>query len=604
MTFEKMRINKHVYQPLIKKIEIESGVNRKLIKLFELNKTHINKINDNLIKIVADPKLIMSVYCKLKTNKRFMTKDIANGTNIETIKIISKQIKSGTFKWTDICRKEIKKPRGGKIKRPLENLNFNDKIVQELIRIVLNVLYEPVFQAFEYNHGFRPKRSPQSAIRKLQIESQNMSTALEGCVKKAFDTVDFDILMDLLKKKINDTKFLKLIKDGLKNNIRFEKKKEPNLRGITRIGAVSTILFNIYMHQFDLVIYQTIKNLAEKNLKESRNYYQQTKKYATITSRIHKVQKKIKALLKQKNDTREFNFKKFMELRNFMKMDKKKLCRTPVKDESRRVLRIAYSRYADDWIIITNLKSDVVENIKSGLTIWLKEKLRLELDSEKTVITNLKKNKAKYLGFTISELVQKVGAKKIPDGRIAVPLHIGINHDRLKTRLINSQIINSKYHTRHVGLDCSLKPWHIVEKFKQRIEGIIHYYYKTITSPSDLNFYYYVHKFSCLKTLAHRMRKSIRQVNFTYGNRLVIKMQMNSIDSEGRVKKIEKISYFPTYLEIMDQVGEKVALENKELYKKLKLKKDAFVGILNPVEFEDIVRCPHIFEDSLSAKHM
>ena len=356
------------------------------------------------------------------------------------------------------------------------------------------------------------------------------------------------------------------------------------------------------MHQFDFAIYQTIKNLDEKNLKESRNYYQQAKKYVTITSRIHKTQKKIKALLEQKNDIREFNFKKFMELKNSIRIDKKKLCRTSVKDEGQRVLRIAYSRYADDWIIITNLKSDFVENIKSGLTVWLKEKLKLELDSEKTVTTNLKKNKAKYLGFTISEFVQKTGAKKISDRRIAIPLHVGINHDRLKPRLINSQIINLKYHTRHVGLDCSLKPWHIVEKFKQRIEEIIHYYYKTITSPSDLSFYYYVHKFSCLKTLAHRMRKSMRQVNFTYGNRLVIKMQINSMDSEGRVKKIEKISYFPTYSEIMNQVGKKVALENKELYKKLKLKKDVFVGILNPVEFEDIARYPNFFDDSFSAK--
>lgn len=413
---EKMKTTKHICRPLMKKIEIESEVNRKLIKLFELNKKYINKINDNLIKIVADPEFILSAYHKLKTNKRFMAKgterDTVDDINIETIKIISKQIKSGTFKWRDICRKEIRKT-----KSPLEAFNFNDKIVQELIRIVLNVLYEPVFQVLEYNHGFRPKKSPQSAIRKLQIESEGMSTALEGDIKRAFDSIDSDILMNLLKKKINDTKFLKLIKDGLKNNIRFENKRKQNLKGIKQLGVASPILFNIYMHQFDLAIYQTIKNLDEKNLKENRNYYQQTKKYLTITSRIDKTQKKIKSLLEHKNGTGEFNFKKFMELRDSMRMYKKELSRTPAKDEGRRVLRIAYSRYADDWIIITNLKSDLVENIKTELIFWLKEKLRLELDSEKTIITNLKKNKARYLGFTISESVQKAGAKKISDER-------------------------------------------------------------------------------------------------------------------------------------------------------------------------------------------
>lgn len=123
--------------------------------------------------------------------------------------------------------------------------------------------------------------------------------------------------------------------------------------------------------------------------------------------------------------------------------------------------------------------------------------------------------------------------------------------------MIGLQIINKKYKPRHVGFYCSLRPWDIVTKFTQKLTGLINYYYEFLTYPSDLSFYYYALKYSCLKTLAHRMKKSISQILKIYGEK--IKMTITKKD------KVEKLRHakFPRYMEIMDQIGERIILKRK-----------------------------------------
>jgi RNA-directed DNA polymerase len=202
---------------------------KKLEKLYILNQKNISKINDNLIKIVADPELLLYAYGNIQANKGSLTpginpKDTVDGFNRPLLNEISKQIKEGTYKWKDIKQIMIPKP-GKKKKRPLGIPTFTDKLVQESIRIILKAIYEPVFQSIESNHGFRPKQSTHSALDQILIYSQGMEYALEGDVTSAYNAVNHKKLLRLLKKKISDKKLLKLIEIGLKTNIYFEKKQ-------------------------------------------------------------------------------------------------------------------------------------------------------------------------------------------------------------------------------------------------------------------------------------------------------------------------------------------------------------------------------------------
>lgn len=125
----------------IKNLEQESKTAQTLKKLYRLNRQNIKKTNNNLIKLVASPDLILSSYEKIKKNKGASTpgttKETPDGMEMDRILRISNKLITGTYKWRSIRRKMIPKP-GKKTERPLGIVNFDDKLVQECIRMVLN----------------------------------------------------------------------------------------------------------------------------------------------------------------------------------------------------------------------------------------------------------------------------------------------------------------------------------------------------------------------------------------------------------------------------------------------------------------------------------
>lgn len=159
--------------------------------------------------------------------------------------------------------------RRGTKKRPLGILTFTDRLVQESIKIILTIIYEPLFQSIESNHGFRPKRSSHSALSQILLCHQEMEYALKSNVTSAYSAVNYKILIKLLKKKISDKKLLKLIELGLKTNIYFERKTIISLISNPQRAIVSPILFNIYMHEFDMEIEKIKKKLHKRNRKKN-----------------------------------------------------------------------------------------------------------------------------------------------------------------------------------------------------------------------------------------------------------------------------------------------------------------------------------------------
>lgn len=133
------------------------------------------------------------------------------------------------------------------------------------------------------------------------------------------------------------------------------------------------------------------------------------------------------------------------------------------------------------------------------ITDWLKNILKLELNPDKTLIINLRKSKATFLGYTLfflsSKVVQTIrkSTRVISKQHLQIFLMIGIDHRRVKKKLKNTQLIDSKKKVKHVGMYLQMKPWKIVEKFRQRFEELISYYYNIITYPNDLRYYYYVY---------------------------------------------------------------------------------------------------------------
>lgn len=585
-----------------------------------MNKKNIYKNNDNLIKFIIDPVLIAEVYNKIQKNKGAHTK----GTDTETadafgrirLEKISNEIANGTFKWRAIRRKLIPK-KGKKKNRPLGIVNFDDRIVQELIRIVLNIIYEPVFQEKEYNHGFRPKRGTRSAIIKIERESQGMTTAIEGDIKGAYNYVNHKILMRILKKKIYDRKFLRLIKNGLEQNIIFNNQKLSGMLGVPQGGIASPILFNIYMHEFDRKVGEKIGEMLEEiNRKEKRVKTPTTKIYKKLKSKIDSHRARIKRLIAKTQGVNANNVKAYRELVREKRQAKRKMLHAPYIDRKKKLLTFSYTRYADDWIILTNANKKVCEKIKKLLTDILITEFKLELSDEKTKITDLNKEFVFFLGFTFKNTLSIVQTRKKKDGkkfdaRMTLGPRIGIDHARVMKKLEENQVITKKrkgkkQKIRHVGIFCSLKDWEIVTKFAQIIRGIFNYYYYSLTGKSDLHKYYYLHKYSCLKTLAHRLRISIVKVTKKYGKELNVKYSVYLKDRNGKKIETERNVRFPTYKKLMNEIGFRVEAEKREQFHKLTKMKEEINKkfLLKEIEFQNVFRSSYVLEDPFKEENI
>jgi retron-type reverse transcriptase len=428
------------------------------------------------------------------------------------------------------------------------------------------------------NHGFRPKRSTLTALLKLQRESKEMTSALEGDIKGAYDHVNHQKLIKILEKKISDKKFLKLIDKGLKQNIIFNEKRQANLVGTPQGGIVSPLLFNIYMHEFDDHITNKLAELADEiNRREKRiDTGKLTKEARRFTSRIEKAVKKIK-ILKIKGNVEEI-----MRRANRMRESKKQGLRIVSKKANSKTIRFAYSRYADDFVIMTNATLNELGKIKEYLTKWLYDELYLTVDQKKTLLIDLNQEKTKYLGFTIFRK-----KKRIFRQRSTVELIIGIDHERVKNRLEAGRIINQEHEPRSNLIYIQLQPHEIVTKYRQRVEELFNYYYTALTYPTELNFYYYAYKFSCLKTLARRMKKSIKQITLTYGEDIRIETEME-----------RKEAYYPLYKEITATNKNRKEEILMNIYQRMKrLKTKSFV---QPLTAEEVITYHWAHDDLFS----
>ena len=509
-----------------KELKINSQIETKLQKLYLLNEKNPQKVNDNLMGLIADEELILTSYKKLRTDKRSMTlattPAIVVDMNLTKLRTLSQTLLDGTFKWSNVNKQTTSKPEKLK-KYPSELFNVCDWIVQENIRVILNVIYEPQFQEIETNHGLRSKRSPKTAITRLQHESKEMSHALTLEKQNIYDNLDHKRMIQILKRKISDNKFLSLIERGLTQNVVFEKKKYLNIVSPPNAKIASSILFNIYLHEFDRYLTQRLKHISTHlNEIEGRCLSEKYAKYYPRTlSRVKREKFKISS----------------KSIDNFL-------------------IRFAYSRYANNWIILTNGKRKLLENLKDEIIDFFLNDLKIKLNEDKISVRNLRKDKAKYLGFTIFYREKRIRKERVFRQRLASEPIVGIDHERILSRLVAEKILSEKYLPRSNPTYVALKPYDIVIKYKQRLEKLFDYYYLNVTYPNELSRYYYAYKFSCLKTLARRMKISISQVTMKYGERMEVfleakfrrKNSLGLVEVE-KVKKKE-IARFPTHKEI------------------------------------------------------
>ena len=170
---------------------------------------------ERVYRCLFNPDLYLLAYGKLYRNAGAMTpgatSETVDGMNLGKIEAIITALRTERYRWTPVRRTYIEK-KGTTKKRPLGLPTWSDKLLQEVLRLLLEAYYEPQFCG--RSHGFRPGRGCHTALAEISHQWHGTVWFIEGDISDCFGSLDHSIMRSILAEKIHDGRFLRLI-DGL-----------------------------------------------------------------------------------------------------------------------------------------------------------------------------------------------------------------------------------------------------------------------------------------------------------------------------------------------------------------------------------------------------
>ena len=318
---------------------------------------------ERLYRILFNEQMFFVAYQRMYAKPGNMTPGTDGKTedemSIDRINKLIESIKDETYSPNPAKRIYIPK-KNGKM-RPLGIPSFEDKLVQEAVRMVLEAIYEGHFEWT--SHGFRPNRSCHTALKSLQNNFNGAKWFIEGDIKGFFDNIDHDVLIEIMKGRIADDRFLRLIRKFLNAGYMEEWQFNKTYSGTPQGGIISPILANIYLDKFDKYM-DEYANKFNKGTARSRN-----KDICKLNSRVHDLKRRI-------NEVEDVNVRTRM-VEELHEKQKRILTMPSGNDMDRNFRRLRYLRYADDFLIGVIGTKNECETIKADITKFMQEKLRL-----------------------------------------------------------------------------------------------------------------------------------------------------------------------------------------------------------------------------------
>ena len=254
-----------------------------LERIEKCSSEHKDGVFTRLYRYLLREDIYYAAYQKLYANKGATTQgidnDTADGFSDFYVKELIQSLKDGTYKANPVRREYIPK-KNGKL-RPLGIPSFHDKLLQEVVRMILEAIYEPVFDS--HSHGFRPGKSCHTALRQISSDFTGVVWFIEGDIQGCFDNINHEKLIDILSRKIKDSRFLNIIRQFLKAGYIENWKYNATYSGSPQGGICSPILANIYLNELD----KKFREIAER-FDKPRSAYQ--------TPEYHAASKELKRL--------------------------------------------------------------------------------------------------------------------------------------------------------------------------------------------------------------------------------------------------------------------------------------------------------------------
>lgn len=478
-----------------------------LVNISKNSSKNKDEIFTRLYRYMLRPDIYFIAYKNLYANKGASTQgvdnDTADGFSKEKVDLIIQALLDESYQPKPVRRKYIQKKSNNKKQRPLGIPTFTDKLVQEVLRMILEAVYEPIFSNNSY--GFRPKRSCHTALNSIKKEFTGTIWFVEGDIKGCFDNINHHLLVNIIGRKIKDARLIKLVWKFLRAGYIEDWKYYTTYSGSPQGGIISPMLANIYLNELDKFAEKTAKSFYKKR---DRVY---TKEYGKLSGMITSIRKQLKtATGQQKSDL----LKKRKEL-------KKQLRKTPYASQTAKIMK--YIRYADDFIIgIKGDKTDC-ERIKKQFADFISQELKMELSEEKTLITHSSQF-ARFLGYDIR--VRRDNTVKPHSKHLQRTLNMKVElyipfQDKIMPFLFNKSIIRQLK-------DGTLEPiarkylysctdLEILTAFNAELRGICNYY-ALASNYNKLCYFAYFMEYSCLKTIAGKHKTTVRKIIGKYSH--------------------------------------------------------------------------------------
>lgn len=436
---------------------------------------------EDIYRQLFNPTLYLRAYAQLYANDGAMTpgttKETVDGMSLEKIKAIISALREERYRWTPVKRVYIPKANGKR--RPLGLPTWSDKLLQEVMRQILEAYYEPQFSST--SHGFRPKRGCHTALRAVGITSKGTRWFIEGDISQCFDKLDHQVMLAILGEKLHDNRFLRLIENMLKAGYLEDWHWNATYSGTPQGGVISPILSNIYLDKLDKYVETMLipeytrgskrrENPAYKKLADRRRCVRR----AGLADSITEMTKQLRSMPSQ--DPHDPDYR-----------------------------RLRYTRYADDFLLTFIGTKAEAEMIKQRLTEFLRDSLKLELSQAKTLITHANTEAARFLGYELTvrypnDQIDSRGSRNL---NAAIALRLPLEVIDRKKRLYERA--GKPIHRPELLLNSDFA---IVNQYQAEYRGLVQYYLLA-QNVAWLDRLHWTMERSLLMTLANKHKSTV-----------------------------------------------------------------------------------------------